>query len=524
MSKDKPLPAQLGEIIGGYELVRVLSHGGMGCVYHAVHAKLGRPAAVKVLATAFLLDEELVARFFREARIVNEVRHPNIVDIFDFVELEAPVRLACIMELIDGPTLKQVVRRKRMTVAQAINASLQLVSALRAVHAVNVIHRDLKPTNILVTGNLRTDLSQVPCVKVLDFGIAKVGDSPGEHKTVSGTMLGTPAYMAPEQVAADEISTAADIYALGELLYEMVSGRRAFPGSRATVLKAKMTGTVPALPLPQGIRAASSIQELVTKCVSHDPLERPTLEEFEQAILAIRAFSTEDLGLEILDAEAPTDLHDIPTKPIELPPLEEAKTKLDEIEPVPRSVSDFEEAPPPTTESSASQSPLPHRKRMRLVGAVALSASAAMAIALSMGGKEKPRETIVLEAKPAHVVPPVTLRASAPPPPSESKPAPAQRFVEVSSRPSALVLDAKTEEKIGRTPIELSVAPGVTMEVLLVAPGRRPQSLSIDGTRDRVSIELEKAPAKKRAKRSAPKSPPSEPAAKPKKAIEMPEW
>jgi serine/threonine protein kinase len=428
LAKEKPLPAQLGEIIGGYELVRVLSHGGMGCVYHAVHAKLKRPAAVKVLATALLLDEELVARFFREARIVNEVRHPNIVDIFDFVELTAPRRLACIMEFIDGPTLKQVVRKKRLSVAQALNATLQMVSALRAVHAVNVIHRDLKPTNILLTGDLKTDLSAVPCVKVLDFGIAKVGDSPGEHKTASGTMLGTPAYMAPEQVAADQISPAADVYALGELLYEMMAGRRAFPGSRAEVLKTKMTGLVPALPLPQGIRASDQIRELVAKCVSHDPLERPTLQQFETEVIAIREFSVEDLGLEILDAEAPTDLHDLPTKPMLIDPYApDAKTTIDLVAQAPRTDSGFDDPPPTVADSSASESPAIRPRRWSVLGAVVLSACAAIAVASMTGGKEKPNEPIAADAKPAEskrVPAPIAPPPKAPPPPVVAAPAP----------------------------------------------------------------------------------------------------
>jgi serine/threonine protein kinase len=300
MANPQPLPAPLGAIIGGYELVRVLSHGGMGCVYQGVHARLGRVAAVKVLAAHHMADEDLVKRFFREARIVNEVRHPNIVDIFDFVDLESPRRVACVMEYIEGPTLKAVVRRRRMSVVQAVNAMLQLIDALRAVHALGVIHRDLKPTNILVTGNLRGDLSEIPSVKVLDFGIAKIEDATGEHKTASGTMLGTPAYMAPEQVAADTVNTAADIYALGELFYEMVSGRRAFEGSRTDVLKAKVIGAVPPLPMPEGIPSAVEIRRLVTRCVAHAFTERPTLAELEAEV---RGLSTEDRGFDVNDAE-----------------------------------------------------------------------------------------------------------------------------------------------------------------------------------------------------------------------------
>src|SRR5688572_3463546 len=171
------LPAELGEVIENYRLDELVNRGGMGTVYKATHAVLGRLACVKVLERSLTMDDEYVARFLKEAKIVNDVRHENIVDIFDFVQSKNPRRIACIMEYIHGRTLKSVLAQGALTPVQSVNAMLQLIDALEAVHAKGVIHRDLKPSNIMVIAPLKSDFSVKPAVKVLDFGIAKVEDS-----------------------------------------------------------------------------------------------------------------------------------------------------------------------------------------------------------------------------------------------------------------------------------------------------------------------------------------------------------
>jgi serine/threonine-protein kinase len=197
------LPAELGEVIGGYRLDELVNRGGMGAVYKATHAVLGRLACVKVLERSLAADDDYVARFLKEAKIVNDVSHENIVDIFDFVQVKNPRRVACIMEYIHGRPLNSVLAQGALTALQSANAMLQLVDALRAVHAKGVVHRDLKPSNIMVVAPLRSDFSVRPSVKILDFGIAKVEGS-SAVKTDPGAMLGTPAYMAPEQIIGDK--------------------------------------------------------------------------------------------------------------------------------------------------------------------------------------------------------------------------------------------------------------------------------------------------------------------------------
>ncbi len=282
------LPAELGEVIGGYRLDELISRGGMGSVYKATHAVLGRIACVKVLDRSLAMDDGYVARFLKEAKIVNDVRHENIVDIFDFVQSQSPRRVACIMEYIHGRTLNSVLAQGALTVVQSVNATLQLIDALRAVHAKGVIHRDIKPNNIMVVAPFQSDFSVHPAVKILDFGIAKVEGS-NSIKTGPGTMLGTPAYMAPEQISGDRITAKTDVYALGEIFYEMVSAHRIYSGTNANdIIKLKLLGELPALRFPAHLRGVERIRWMIEACLSSDAGRRPALGDLEVALLEIR--------------------------------------------------------------------------------------------------------------------------------------------------------------------------------------------------------------------------------------------
>jgi len=290
---EEPLPAELGEVIGGYRLDSVLGLGGMGCVYVGVHARLGRKAAIKVLRASLAADAAYVARFFDEARAVNAIRHPNIIDIFDFIETESPLRVACIMELVSGPTLRKCLADAPFTLPQATNVGLQLVSALDAVHSVGVVHRDLKPDNVLVCGSIDGNLSEVPSIKVLDFGIAKVRLSGDAGRTTPGLVLGTPAYMSPEQIGGQETSAASDIYSLGILYYEAIAGRRLFSGDPTAILRRKLLGEISDLVLPPGTPAEPEIRELVAACLRSEPRDRPTLSEIRTSLETILVISDE---------------------------------------------------------------------------------------------------------------------------------------------------------------------------------------------------------------------------------------
>lgn len=288
----------LNEVLGGYRLDAVIGEGGMGVVYRATHTKLGRRAAVKVLASRLATDQNQVSRFFHEARIVNQIGHPNIIDITDFIETKEPLRVAYIMELIEGPSLRELLREGPLSPRQAVNATLQLTSALGAVHALQVVHRDLKPDNILVSAPLDTDFSEIPSIKVLDFGVAKIQSSGGhehQHRTNTGALLGTPLYMAPEQVASGPVSPLTDVFAVGEILYEMISGRRVFTGDNVQILRQKLAGEIPSLEYPTTTPFPERFATIIEACLAQDTQKRPTTEELFHALTEL---------LEALPAEA----------------------------------------------------------------------------------------------------------------------------------------------------------------------------------------------------------------------------
>ncbi len=215
-----PLTAQaslsIGETLGVYVLEQVLGEGSMGTVYLGRHQRLGRQVALKVLHEHLLRDQRLVKRFMQEGRVVNQINHEHIVEVHDFVEELAPERVYCVMELLKGETLSQRLATRAVNLESVRTIGRQIASALGAAHAVGVVHRDVKPENIfLLSRDGRDDW-----VKVLDFGIAK-----SDQNTVNlvesqqGTLLGTPRYMAPEQVAGLEVDARTDVYALGTILY-----------------------------------------------------------------------------------------------------------------------------------------------------------------------------------------------------------------------------------------------------------------------------------------------------------------
>jgi serine/threonine protein kinase len=237
-----------------YRIDAELGSGGMGTVYQATHLGLEKTMAVKVLSPKAISSPESLARFTREARVAGKVNHPAMTAVIDFgVEQGTPY---IVMEYVDGVELAEVIERQGpMPPRQAVAVMRQIVSLLHAAHALGIVHRDLKPSNIKVVRAGPADGQLF--VKVLVFGIAKVlGDVAGQL-TSEGMMVGTPAYMAPEQIAAKPIDGRTDLYAAGLIFYELLSGKRAFKGDTiARILHAQMSEPPPplALPLPEVLR------------------------------------------------------------------------------------------------------------------------------------------------------------------------------------------------------------------------------------------------------------------------------
>ena len=220
----------IGERINNYEVVSVLGEGGMGAVYLALHPFMGRKAAIKVLKRELAEDPGLVERFMNEARAANAIHHPNIIDIIDVGRMPSGIPYL-MMEFLEGESLAQRIARERpLDVALAVNVAKQTAAALGAAHSKGIVHRDLKPDNLFLVPD---EAQQFGCrVTVLDFGIAKLrGELSGSGaKTQTGSVMGTPPYMSPEQCRGitEEIDHRTDIYALGIILYEMLTGAPPF--------------------------------------------------------------------------------------------------------------------------------------------------------------------------------------------------------------------------------------------------------------------------------------------------------
>jgi predicted Ser/Thr protein kinase len=260
-----------GQRFGNYIAHEVLGRGGMGTVYLAEHPDIGRKVAVKVISNTD--SEELVQRFLEEAKAVNRIGHPNIIDIYDFGRTESG-RLYYVMEYLEGRELSAVMTEKRrMTPEDVLPYLQQLCAAMQAAHDNGIVHRDLKPANIFVLERHGSML-----VKVLDFGVAKLLDRPPEgFRTMPGMMLGTPMFSAPEQAAAElkSICPQTDLYSIGVMVYWMLAGRPPFMADNNAVLMA-MHMTDPPPPIrKRAPNVSEKVASLVEQCLAKKPADRP---------------------------------------------------------------------------------------------------------------------------------------------------------------------------------------------------------------------------------------------------------
>ena len=264
-----------GTRLGVYDITAAIGEGGMGQVYRATDAKLKRQVAIKVLPPSLAVDADRLARFQREAEVLASLNHPNIAAIYGLEESGGITAL--VMELVDGDELSQRIAHGAMPLDEALRIAKQIAEALEAAHEQGIVHRDLKPANIKV----RADGT----VKVLDFGLAKAMDPAGAaganaansptltHATALGMILGTAAYMAPEQAKGKAVDKRADIWAFGIVLYEMLAGRSAFAGETVTdIIAAVVTREADWTALPAATPA--SIRRLLARCLEKDPKRR----------------------------------------------------------------------------------------------------------------------------------------------------------------------------------------------------------------------------------------------------------
>jgi serine/threonine protein kinase len=286
-----PLPDQLpsGTRLDHYVVRERLGGGGMASVYRGEHVTIGRPVAIKVLSRALTSKPSVVVRFLQEAKASSKVRHENVVEVTDFGETQDG-RPYMVMEYLEGEPLSSTLRREgALSWERARPMLVQLLAALQAAHEHGVIHRDMKPENVFRISRMGSD----DFLKVFDFGIAKVlmGDdgNPAKPLTIEGTILGTPAYMSPEQCLGDPVDARSDLYAVGVIAYEMVTGRAPFEGKETSKLLYDQVYTrVPDMSqVAPGLKIDRRVEALVRRALEKDREDRyATTQEFAEAILA----------------------------------------------------------------------------------------------------------------------------------------------------------------------------------------------------------------------------------------------
>ncbi|MGA2772866.1 MAG: protein kinase [Bryobacteraceae bacterium] len=281
-----------GTQVGRYQIVSRLGEGGMGVVYRAYDTQLRRPVALKVLPPEYASDPERRERLLREARAASALNHPNIVSIHE-VGFDNGVNFIA-MEFVEGKSLGDIIPARGLPLAKALDYAVQVAGGLAKAHAAGVIHRDLKPGNIMLTGD--------GLVKLLDFGLARrveLGEGHDTALTVEGEILGTPAYMSPEQAEGKPLDPRSDVFSFGVVLYQMLAGRPAFSGNSAASL---MAAVLREEPPPLGAKIPRDVERIVRRCLRKDPAQR------------FQHMDDVKVELEELKAESQTDqLHGVPT-------------------------------------------------------------------------------------------------------------------------------------------------------------------------------------------------------------------
>jgi Tol biopolymer transport system component/predicted Ser/Thr protein kinase len=292
----------IGKTVSHYRILEKLGGGGMGVVYKAEDTKLGRTVALKVLPPERVADPNRKRRFVQEARAASALNHPNIITIYDIDEAEGVHYIA--MEYVEGKTLDRLIARHGLRVNEALKYAVQMATALAKAHSAGIVHRDLKPTNVMVTDD--------GLVKVLDFGLAMLteaaptGDAETavtlEPTTEEGTIVGTVGYMSPEQAEGKPVDARSDIFSFGSVLYEMLTGQRAFQGETKVSTIAAILREEPK-PLSQVVEGLPrEVERIVKRCLRKDPAHR--VQHMDDLKLALEELKEESDSGELADTAA----------------------------------------------------------------------------------------------------------------------------------------------------------------------------------------------------------------------------
>jgi len=381
----------IGKNLGHFVIQELIAEGGMGVIYRASHDVIGKQAAIKVLSEKYSQDMNMIKRLHREARAVNRIGHPNIIDIFDFGRTEDGCEYF-IMEYVPGQSLSRILEQRGRLHWDFIQPVLtQTLDALMAVHELGFIHRDIKPENILVVEHEHGKV----WIKLLDFGIARSMEMgpDGESLTSAGTVMGTPEYVSPEQINGKKVDGRADLYALGVMLFEFVMGCRPFESDELIgLLMAHLKSPIPTVrDIPPELEIPSCVPAVITRAMAKDPDDRFPNASVFAASLGIELttdgppsgiyppLSDEEMGPVVDDPEAITT----PIRPPVPPPCPPPQSTLPAPAPAP--------APHLPTTSAMARSP----SRLRLLIPLLLILVSGSAIGLFFALKGRVRQDVL---------------------------------------------------------------------------------------------------------------------------------
>ena len=277
---------ETGQIVGDYEILGPLGSGGMGSVFRVRNVISNRVEAMKALQPDLGMEPELAARFSAEIRTLAGFDHPNIAQLR--TAFQSGAQQLMVMEFVEGSTLDEWARRSPIPQDEVIAIALQILSALSYAHGRGVVHRDIKPGNLMVTGE--------GIVKLMDFGIAK--SSSEKHLTQPGSTLGSFYYMSPEQVRGSTVDARSDLYSVGILLYELLSGRRPFQADTTHALLNQQVNEIPQPPIEVNPRLPRELSDLILMALEKDPARRfQTADAFARALRSVAAQSHQGGGL-----------------------------------------------------------------------------------------------------------------------------------------------------------------------------------------------------------------------------------
>jgi eukaryotic-like serine/threonine-protein kinase len=468
-------PSMIGEQFGNYRSISLLGEGGMGAVYLAEHPGIGRRVAVKVLHKNYTRDEHLLARFLNEARAANAIRHPNIIEILDSGML-ADGTPFLVMELLEGESLGVRLRQTgALPIATAVDFAYQTASALGAAHAKGIVHRDLKPDNLFVVPDPHDTHRER--IKVLDFGIAKlqqgsVGDS---VKTRTGTLMGTPIYMSPEQCRGTRtVDHRSDIYSLGVIFYEMLVGQPPFVSEGFGDLVNMHLNVPPMSPRARRPEIPLGVDALVLKMLAKNPEDRyADMSEVQGALKASG-------GSQFTVRGSSPDLAKTTAKASPAPPMNSTLSAgTGEME---------------TQLTGGSGKKL-------VIGLVAAAAIAGgLVFAWKMNGVSEGTKPppVAVTAPPKPVTPPPPVKPPTPPPTPVAA-TPKKVELRLASTPNgAKVVDNVDGELLGVTPLVLSRPRGGTLTLRFEKDGytASTKTMPLDGDRA-FELTLEQKPKKR---------------------------